>query len=210
MTDKKKMNWNSICTVNGVKMPVATRNKLIKTKYIYEDVSLQDLAKEFDISYQTIRCISSKGKWKDEKEKVAAIMKDDIEKRTYDVYLEAGVDINLQYHALWQQLYTKATHMLETEEGLINGKTGKLDVYKLNQLADVITKAQQGQQFTTGLLSKEVQIELDMKKEKLEIDKGKYELQKKLLGEDDSMTVDTSGLLKALGAAAINSGIGDE
>lgn len=210
MTDKKKTNWNSICTVNGVKMPVATRNKLIKTKYIYEDVSLQDLAKEFDISYQTIRCISSKGKWKDEKEKVAAIMKDDIEKRTYDVYLEAGVDINLQYHALWQQLYTKATHMLETEEGLINGKTGKLDVYKLNQLADVITKAQQGQQFTTGLLSKEVQIELDMKKEKLEIDKGKYELQKKLLGEDDSMTVDTSGLLKALGAAAINSGIGDE
>ena len=69
MTDKKKMNWNSICTVNGVKMPVATRNKLIKTKYIYEDVSLQDLAKEFDISYQTIRCISSKGKWKDEKER---------------------------------------------------------------------------------------------------------------------------------------------
>ena len=49
-----------------------------------------------------------------------------------------------------------------------------------------------------------------MRKQRLEIDKGKYELQKKLLGEDDSMTVDTSGLMKALGFAAVNAGIGDE
>ena len=126
----------------------------------------------------------------------------------YDVYLEAGVDINLQYHALWQQLYTKATHMLETGEGIT--KAGQYDVYKLNQLADIITKAQQGQQFTSGLLSKEVQIDIEMKKQKLEIDKGKFELQKKLLGEDDTMTVDTTGLMKALGLAAVNSGIGDE
>lgn len=206
----KKSNWNSICNVNGVKMSVTQRNKIIKNKYIYEDVSLQDLAKEFNISYQTVRCLSSKEKWKEEKEKIIATLKDDIDKQTYDVYLEAGVDINLQYHALWQQLYTKATQMLATGEGLVNGKTGKLDVYKLNQLADIITKAQQGQQFTSGLLSKEVQIDIEMRKQRLEIDKGKYELQKKLLGEDDNMTVDTTGLMKALGLAAVNSGIGEE
>lgn len=206
----KKSNWNSICTVNGIKMSVAQRNKIIKNKYIYEDVSLQDLAKEFNISYQTIRCLSSKEKWKDEKDKIVAALKDDIDKQTYDVYLEAGVDINMQYHALWQGLYNKAVHMLNTGEGLMNGKTGKLDVYRLNQLADVISKAQQGQQFTSGLLSKEVQMELDIKTQKLEIDKGKYELQKKLLGEDDSLTVDTTGLMKALGMAAVNAGIGEE
>ena len=206
----KKSNWNSICTVNGIKMSVAQRNKIIKNKYIYEDVSLQDLAKEFNISYQTIRCLSSKEKWKDEKDKIIAALKDDIDKQTYDVYLEAGVDINMQYHALWQGLYNKAVHMLNTGEGLMNGKTGKLDVYRLNQLADVISKAQQGQQFTSGLLSKEVQMELDIKTQKLEIDKGKYELQKKLLGEDDSLTVDTTGLMKALGMAAVNAGIGEE
>ena len=206
----KKSNWNSICTVNGIKMSVAQRNKIIKNKYIYEDVSLQDLAKEFNISYQTIRCLSSKEKWKDEKDKIVAALKDDIDKQTYDVYLEAGVDINMQYHALWQGLYNKAVHMLNTGEGLMNGKTGKLDVYRLNQLADVISKAQQGQQFTSGLLSKEVQMELDIKTQKLEIDKGKYELQRKLLGEDDNLTVDTTGLMKALGMAVVNSGIGDE
>ena len=65
MTDKKKTNWNSICTVNGIKMTVTQRNKIIKNKYIYEDVSLQDLAKEFNISYQTIRSLSSKEKWKE-------------------------------------------------------------------------------------------------------------------------------------------------
>lgn len=204
----KKSNWNSICNVNGVKMSVTQRNKIIKNKYIYEDVSLQDLAKEFNISYQTVRCLSSKEKWKEEKEKIIATLKDDIDKQTYDVYLEAGVDINLQYHALWQELYNKATHMLETGEGITKG--GQYDVYKLNQLADIITKAQQGQQFTSGLLSKEVQIDIEMRKQRLEIDKGKYELQKKLLGEDDSMTVDTSGLMKALGLAAVNAGIGDE
>jgi hypothetical protein len=206
----KKSNWNSICTVNGIKMSVAQRNKIIKNKYIYEDVSLQDLAKEFNISYQTIRCLSSKEKWKDEKDKIVAALKDDIDKQTYDVYLEAGVDINMQYHALWQGLYNKAVHMLNTGEGLMNGKTGKLDVYRLNQLADVISKAQQGQQFTSGLLSKEVQMELDIKTQKLEIDKGKYELQRKLLGEDDNLTVDTTGLMKALGMAVVNSGIGEE
>ena len=206
----KKSNWNSICTVNGIKMSVAQRNKIIKNKYIYEDVSLQDLAKEFNISYQTIRCLSSKEKWKDEKDRIVAALKDDIDKQTYDVYLEAGVDINMQYHALWQGLYNKAVHMLNTGEGLMNGKTGKLDVYRLNQLADVISKAQQGQQFTSGLLSKEVQMELDIKTQKLEIDKGKYELQRKLLGEDDNLTVDTTGLMKALGMAVVNSGIGDE
>lgn len=206
----KKSNWNSICNVNGVKMSVTQRNKIIKNKYIYEDVSLQDLAKEFNISYQTVRCLSSKEKWKEEKDKIVAALKEDIDKQTYDVYLEAGVDINLQYHALWQELYNKAVQMLSTGEGLVNGKTGKLDVYRLNQLADVIAKAQQGQQFTSGLLSKEVQMELDIKTQKLEIDKGKYELQKKLLGEDDSLTVDTTGLMKALGLAAVNSGIGDE
>lgn len=210
MTDKKKTNWNSICTVNGIKMTVTQRNKIIKNKYIYEDVSLQDLAKEFNISYQTIRSLSSKEKWKDEKDKIVAALKDDIDKQTYDVYLEAGVDINMQYHALWQDLYNKAVYMLNTGEGLVNAKTGKLDVYRLNQLADVINKAQQGQQFTSGLLSKEVQMELDIKTQKLEIDKGKYELQKKLLGEDDSLTVDTTGLMKALGFAAVNSGIGEE
>ena len=206
----KKSNWNSICTVNGIKMSVAQRNKIIKNKYIYEDVSLQDLAKEFNISYQTIRCLSSKEKWKDEKDKIVAALKDDIDKQTYDVYLEAGVDINMQYHALWQGLYNKAVHMLNTGEGLMNGKTGKLDVYRLNQLADVISKAQQGQQFTSGLLSKEVQMELDIKTQKLEIDKGKYELQRKLLGEDDNLTVDTTGLMKELGMAVVNSGIGEE
>nr|DAE62041.1 MAG TPA: hypothetical protein [Caudoviricetes sp.] len=206
----KKSNWNSICTVNGIKMSVAQRNKIIKNKYIYEDVSLQDLAKEFNISYQTIRCLSSKEKWKDEKDRIVAALKDDIDKQTYDVYLEAGVDINMQYHALWQGLYNKAVHMLNTGEGLMNGKTGKLDVYRLNQLADVISKAQQGQQFTSGLLSKEVQMELDIKTQKLEIDKGKYELQRKLLGEDDNLTVDTTGLMKALGMAVVNSGIGEE
>lgn len=206
----KKSNWNSICTVNGIKMSVAQRNKIIKNKYIYEDVSLQDLAKEFNISYQTIRCLSSKEKWKDEKDKIVSALKDDIDKQTYDVYLEAGVDINMQYHALWQGLYNKAVHMLNTGEGLMNGKTGKLDVYRLNQLADVISKAQQGQQFTSGLLSKEVQMELDIKTQKLEIDKGKYELQRKLLGEDDNLTVDTTGLMKALGMAVVNSGIGEE
>ena len=210
MAEKKKQNWNSICNINGVKMSVTQRNKIMKNKYIYEDISLQDLAKEFNMSYQTVRCLSSKEKWKDEKEKIIAQLKEDIDKQTYDVYLAAGVDINMQYHALWQQLYAKATHMLETEEGLVNGKTGKLDVYRLNQLADVIAKAQQGQQFTSGLLSKEIQVDVEIKKERLELDRDKFELQKQLLGVNDEQVVDTNSLLRALNGVATAVGIGEE
>ena len=182
----------------------------MKNKYIYEDISLQDLAKEFNMSYQTVRCLSSKEKWKDEKEKIIAQLKEDIDQQTYDVYLAAGVDINMQYHALWQQLYAKATHMLETEEGLVNAKTGKLDVYRLNQLADVIAKAQQGQQFTSGLLSKEIQVDVEIKKERLELDRDKFELQKQLLGVNDEQVVDTNSLLRALNGVATAVGIGEE
>lgn len=210
MAEKKKQNWNSICNINGVKMSVTQRNKIMKNKYIYEDISLQDLAKEFNMSYQTVRCLSSKEKWKDEKEKIIAQLKEDIDKQTYDVYLAAGVDINMQYHALWQQLYAKATHMLETEEGLVNVKTGKLDVYRLNQLADVIAKAQQGQQFTSGLLSKEIQVDVEIKKERLELDRDKFELQKQLLGVNDEQVVDTNSLLRALNGVATAVGIGEE
>lgn len=210
MAEKKKQNWNSICNINGVKMSVTQRNKIMKNKYIYEDISLQDLAKEFNMSYQTVRCLSSKEKWKDEKDRIVAQLKEDIDKEVYDVYLAAGVDINMQYHALWQQLYTKATHMLETEEGLVNVKTGKLDVYRLNQLADVIAKAQQGQQFTAGLLSKEIQVDVDIKKERLELDRDKFELQKQLLGINDEQVVDTNSLLRALNGVAAAVGIGEE
>ena len=210
MAEKKKQNWNSICNINGVKMSVTQRNKIMKNKYIYEDISLQDLAKEFNMSYQTVRCLSSKEKWKDEKEKIIAQLKEDIDQQTYDVYLAAGVDINMQYHALWQQLYAKATHMLETEEGLVNAKTGKLDVYRLNQLADVIAKAQQGQQFTSGLLSKEIQVDVEIKKERLELDRDKFELQKQLLGVNDEQVVDTNSLLRALNGVATAVGIGEE
>jgi hypothetical protein len=210
MAEKKKQNWNSICNINGVKMSVSQRNKIMKNKYIYEDISLQDLAKEFNMSYQTVRCLSSKEKWKDEKDKIVAQLKEDIDKQVYDVYLAAGVDINMQYHALWQDMYNKAVYMLQTEDGLVNGKTGKLDVYRLNQLADVIAKAQQGQQFTSGLLSKEIQVDVDIKKERLELDRDKFELQKQLLGVNDEQVVDTNSLLRALNGVAAAVGIGEE
>ena len=210
MAEKKKQNWNSICNINGVKMSVSQRNKIMKNKYIYEDISLQDLAKEFNMSYQTVRCLSSKEKWKDEKDKIVAQLKEDIDKQVYDVYLAAGVDINMQYHGLWQDVYNKAVYMLQTEDGLVNGKTGKLDVYKLNQLADVIAKAQQIQQFTSGLLSKEIQVDVDIKKERLELDRDKFELQKQLLGVNDEQVVDTNSLLKALNGVAAAVGIGEE
>lgn len=100
--------------------------------------------------------------------------------------------------------------MLETEEGLVNVKTGKLDVYRLNQLADVIAKAQQGQQFTAGLLSKEIQVDVDIKKERLELDRDKFELQKQLLGINDEQVVDTNSLLRALNGVAAAVGIGEE
>ena len=210
MAEKKKQNWNSICNINGVKMSVSQRHKIMKNKYIYEDIRLQDLAKEFNMSYQTVRCMSSKEKWKDEKDKIVAQLKEDIDKQVYDVYLAAGVDINMQYHALWQDLYNKAVYMLQTEEGLVNGKTGKLDVYRLNQLADVIAKAQQGQQFTSGLLSKEIQVDVDIKRERLELDRDKFELQKQLLGVNDEQVVDTNSLLRALNGVAAAVGIGEE
>lgn len=207
--DKKKKATNSgLCVVGGISMTTKQRNEIMKHKFIYEDMTLKDIADQYGIAHQTLRGISSREKWGDEKDRIAAECKEDITKGVQDAYIAAGIDINIQYHRVWQKLIEVAEEMITSGEGIT--KNGKPDIYKLNQLADVITKAQQGQQFTTGTIGKEAELRLDLAKEKLDLSKDKFEFNKKLMGDDESIEVDTTGLMKALAGAAAAVGIGGD
>ena len=194
---KKACRWNSIVEVNGVKMTVEERNRLMKLEYLNGGVSLQDLAGMYGISYQTIRGLSSKEKWKEQKEQFARNITKMTEEQLTSIYVAAGVDVNILYNNAWQALMNEAVQMLKTKEGLT--KNGVLDVYKLNQLADVLTKAQTGQNLCNGFISATDKAKIDIQREQMD-------LKKMILGMSDD-TVIEDNFLECLNQAAERCGI---
>ena len=102
------------------------------------------------------------------------------------------------YNNAWQTLMWKVQEMLGTKEGLLDSK-GNLSIYKLNQCADILQKAHQGQMLTSGFMSREVQA-------KIELQRKSVDMREVLagLGEDE---VIQDNFLEALGIAAEKIGI---
>lgn len=195
---KKKKSWNSLCTINGEVMTVEERNRRIKLEYVNGGKSLKDLALQYGLTYNTLRVISCEEKWKDYKEAFAKKVSKEAEDQLTEIYVATKVDVNLMYNNAWQVMMQMVVNALATRDGIRN-KHGELDVYKLNQLADVLTKAHQGQQTTTGFISKEAQAKIDIQREAMDI--------KKLLsglGEDE---VIDDNFIEMLEASAKRCGI---
>lgn len=206
-TGRKDNRRDSVVTIAGEVMTIEERNRRMKLEYTNGGKSLKDIALDYGLTYNTVRVISCNERWKDYKEQFKRSVADEAEKKLHDIYVGTVVDVNLMYNNLWQKLMLTASKMLEDEDAL--KKNGKLDVYKINQLADIITKAHQGQQITTGFVSREAQAKLDMNKTKLDISKEKLEIQKSLLGMDENEVIDDN-FLKALGYVAEACGIAEK
>lgn len=165
MNDKKR---ESLVTINGEVMTTEERNRRMKLEYVNGGKSLKDIAIDYGLTYNTVRVMSCEQKWKEYKRQFEQKVANEAEEQLLEVYVNTKVDVNLMYNNAWQTVMITAVRMLNTKEGLM-GKDGQLSVYKLNALADVLSKAQAGQNLCTGFISKEAQIKLDMQREAMDL-----------------------------------------
>lgn len=165
MNDKKR---ESLVTINGEVMTTEERNRRMKLEYVNGGKSLKDIAIDYGLTYNTVRVMSCEQKWKEYKRKFEQKVSKEAEEQLLEVYVNTKVDVNLMYNNAWQTVMITAVRMLNTKEGLM-GKDGQLSIYKLNALADVLSKAQAGQNLCTGFISKEAQIKLDMQREAMDL-----------------------------------------
>lgn len=165
MNDKKR---ESLVTINGEVMTTEERNRRMKLEYVNGGKSLKDIAIDYGLTYNTVRVMSCEQKWKEYKRQFEQKVSKEAEEQLLEVYVNTKVDVNLMYNNAWQTVMITAVRMLNTKEGLM-GKDGQLSIYKLNALADVLSKAQAGQNLCTGFISKEAQIKLDMQREAMDL-----------------------------------------
>jgi uncharacterized protein YjcR len=165
MEDKKR---ESLVTINGEVMTTEERNRRMKLEYVNGGKSLKDIAIDYGLTYNTVRVMSCEQKWKEYKRQFEQKVSKEAEEQLLEVYVNTKVDVNLMYNNAWQTVMITAVRMLNTKEGLM-GKDGQLSIYKLNALADVLSKAQAGQNLCTGFISKEAQIKLDMQREAMDL-----------------------------------------
>ena len=92
----------------------------------------------------------------------------------------------------------KAKKALATGEG-ITDKFGRIDVYKLDKIADILTKSQTGQNLCNGFISATDKAKIDIQREQMD-------LKKMILGMSDD-TVIEDNFLECLNQAAERCGI---
>lgn len=179
---KKKKTRDNFIYVGKVKMSVEERNRLMKLDYVNGGLSLKEIGEKYGLAYGTVRILSCNEGWKEYKDKYKEKVNKDVEKKIQEMYVLGGVEINLMYNNAWQELLHIIYEAIRTREGLLN-KDGKLDMYRLNQLADVLTKAQNGQHITTGFIGREALAKIELQEKQYTLREALADVRK--VGEDE-------------------------
>ena len=174
-----KQGSNQCKLPNGQRMSVSNRNMLMKLDYIAGGYSFCDIAEKYGVSYATVASVSKKGKWKDERKKQEQRWKTKAEEKLMDVYVGCEVEITLIHNNTWQKIINIVNEILDNpRKYLFNQNTQQFKILALDQLADIMSKAQAGQNLTTGFVSK-------LEKLKLELQQENLALRKRIAGEEE-------------------------
>lgn len=196
---KKELNGEGgITTYKGVKISVQERNMMMKLDFLNGNMDLKAIAEKYGITYGTIRTISCKEKWKNQREEYNTKIAQLKEHKISQVFAQGQVEVNLMYNNAWQMIMELVYRelKLDKEASAIYKASGKLDVYALDKLADILTKAQSGQYQTNGFVSKEVQTRIDLQERQ-------YTLKEKLSGilENSEGDIPVDNFMEALDTA---------
>ena len=89
------------------------------------------------------------------------------------------VEITLIHNNTWQKIINIVNEILDNpRKYLFNQNTQQFKILALDQLADIMSKAQAGQNLTTGFVSK-------LEKLKLELQQENLALRKRIAGEEE-------------------------
>lgn len=182
---------NKQCIVNGKRMTIPERDMLMKLEYINGGLTIAGVAEKFGLSENLVYEVSRKNKWQQEKRDIQKRVEAAAKTEFVEVYAKCGVEINLMYNNTWQKLINLCNEALNDPEKYLTNKDGNIRYGALQVLADIIEKAQKGQQFTTGFIGREASAKLDLQREMVL-------LRKKLAGEGEEDDVVEDNFMEAL------------
>lgn len=188
---KGERKSNKQCIVNGKRMSVPERDMLMKLEYINGGLTIAGVAEKFGLNVDSVYEISRKQKWQQQKKDMQKRVEEAAKSEFVEVYAKCGVEINLIYNNTWQKIINLCNEALNDPAKYLTNKDGVIRYGALQVLADIIEKAQKGQQFTTGFIGREATAKLDIQREMLL-------LRKKLAGEEDEEDVVEDNFLQAL------------
>lgn len=188
---KYERTSNKQCIVNGKRMTMPERDMLMKLEYLNGGLTIAGVAEKFGVSENLAYEISRKNKWQQEKKDMQKRVEAAAKQEFVEVYAKCGVEINLMYNNTWQKMINLCNEALNDPEKYLTNKDGIIRYGALQVLADIIEKAQRGQQFTTGFIGREASAKLDLQREMVL-------LRKKLAGEEDEQDVVEDNFMEAL------------
>lgn len=189
--NKRERESNKVVIVHGKRMTVPERNMLMKLDYLNGGLTLAAVAEKYQVSENTIYELSRKEKWAKQKKDITERIAKAAEQQFVEVYASCGVDINLMYNNTWQKIINLCNEALNEPEKYLTNKDGNIRYGAIQVLADVIEKAQKGQQFTTGFIGREASAKLELQREMVI-------LRKKLAGDDEGEQIVQDNFMEAL------------
>lgn len=188
---KKERKSNKVCIVNGKRMTIPERDLLMKLEYINGGLTIAGVAEKFGVKVDSVYEVSRRDKWQQQKKDITKRVEEAAKQEYVEVYAKCGVEINLMYNNIWQKVINLCNEALNDPQRYLTNKEGVLRYGAIQVLADVIERAQKGQQFTTGFIGREASAKLELKREMVL-------LRKKLAGEDDDEEVVQDNFMEAL------------
>lgn len=190
ISSKEKV-LNKICIVNGSRMTVGERNLMMKLDYINGGGTIADVAHKYGMNVDSVYNLSRTQKWQQQKKDMEKQIEQSAKEQYMEVYAKCGVDINLMYNNTWQKIINLCNKALNEPDKYLTSSEGKIRYGALQVLAEVVDKAQKGQQFTTGFIGREASAKLELQREMVM-------LRKKLAGEDDDEDIVQDNFMEAL------------
>lgn len=188
---KTERKSNKVCIVNGKRMTIPERDLLMKLEYINGGLTIAGVAEKFGVKVDSVYEVSRRDKWQQQKKDITKQVEEAAKQEYVEVYAKCGVEINLMYNNIWQKVINLCNEALNDPQKYLTNKEGVLRYGAIQVLADVIERAQKGQQFTTGFIGREASAKLELKREMVL-------LRKKLAGEDDDEEVVQDNFMEAL------------
>lgn len=189
--NKREKVSNKQCIVNGKRMSIPERDMLMKLDYINGGLTVTAIGEKYGLTDATVYEVSRRDKWVQQRKDVKKRIEAEAESEFVEVYAKCGVEINLMYNNTWQKMINLCNEALNDPEKYLTNKEGIIRYGALQVLADIIEKAQRGQQFTTGFIGREASVKLELQREMVV-------LRKKLAGEEDEAEVIEDNFMQAL------------
>lgn len=181
---------------NGMMMTVRERNEILKMDYMRGE-DIETIAEKYGLTVTLVADARKTGKWVAARKAYKERAKNIKETTVKQLYAGHKVTINVKYHNAWQKLMNIIEAALDDPEHYLMHEDGQVRWGAVSLVAELLTKAQNGQNLANGVMSREVELQLEMQREKLDLVKGQLDS-----GELDGAQMVNDNLVESINNAA--------